>query len=59
MIIGLELAIEFIITSLQVFGDSHLVIKQVKGEYKCTNKALEEYLVEVKWLVSFFSHVTF
>ncbi|XP_028119295.1 uncharacterized protein LOC114316816 [Camellia sinensis] len=59
LIIGLELAIEFRIRSLQVFGDSQLVIKQVLGEFKCVSGALEEYLIEVKWLISFFDHVTF
>ncbi|GMP59312.1 hypothetical protein CsSME_00022637 [Camellia sinensis var. sinensis] len=59
LIISLELAIEFKIRSLQVFGDSPLVIKQVLGEFKCVSGALEEYLTEVKWLISFFHHVTF
>ncbi|XP_028107014.1 uncharacterized protein K02A2.6-like [Camellia sinensis] len=52
LIIGLELAIKLRITSLQVFGDSQLVIKQIKGEHRCANKALEEYLAKVKWLIS-------
>ncbi|XP_028118784.1 uncharacterized protein LOC114316317 [Camellia sinensis] len=59
LIIGLELAIEFRIRSLQVFGHSQLVIKQVLGEFKCVSGALEEYLTEVKWLTSFFDHITF
>ena len=59
LIIGLELAIEFRIRSLQVLGDSQLVIKQVMGEFKCVSGALEEYLTEVKWLTSFFDHITF
>ena len=59
LIIGLELAIELRITSLQVFRDSQLVIKQTKMEYRCCNKALEQYMVEFKWLISFFNHVSF
>ncbi|XP_028106068.1 uncharacterized protein LOC114305156 [Camellia sinensis] len=59
LIIGLELAIKFKIRSLQVFGDSQLVIKQVLGEFKCVSGVLGEYLTEVKWLISFFDHVTF
>ncbi|XP_028052434.1 uncharacterized protein LOC114256940 [Camellia sinensis] len=59
LIIGLELTIEFKIRSVQVFGDSQLVIKQVLEEFKCVNGVLGEYLTEVKWLISFFDHVTF
>ncbi|XP_028094704.1 uncharacterized protein LOC114294752 [Camellia sinensis] len=57
--VGAELAIEFRIRSLLVFGDSQLVIKQLLGEFKCVSGALEEYLTEVKWLTSFFDHITF
>mgnify|MGYP003703515551 CR=1 FL=1 len=54
-----QLAIEFKIRRLQVFGDSQLVIKQIEGEFKCLKKTLEGYLTKVKWLMSFFDHVSF
>ncbi|GMQ09301.1 hypothetical protein CsSME_00052725 [Camellia sinensis var. sinensis] len=59
LITGLALAIKFKIRSLQIFGDSQLVIEQDLGEFKCVSGALEEYLTEVKWLISFFDHITF
>ena len=36
-----------------------MVIKQVLREFKCVSGVLEEYLTEVKWLISFFDYVTF
>nr|WMB96900.1 reverse transcriptase [Solanum melongena]WMB97090.1 reverse transcriptase [Solanum aethiopicum] len=44
LIIGLEiLIIDLRASTIQIIGDSLLVLKQISGEYKCSSKALLPY----------------
>ncbi|KAI5320936.1 hypothetical protein L3X38_040644 [Prunus dulcis] len=40
LIIGLEMLVELGIQSVEILGDSMLVLKQIAGEYKCLNPSL-------------------
>ena len=59
LIIGLELAIFNGIKELSVKGDSLLVIKQMKGEYKVKNKNLKILFERAKQLSLQFDKITF
>ena len=59
LIIGLELAIFNGIKELSVKGDSLLVIKQMKGEYKVKNKNLKILFERAKQLSLKFDKITF
>ena len=59
LIIGLELAINNGIKELYVKGDSLLVIKQMKGEYKVKNKNLKILFERAKQLSLQFDKITF
>ena len=59
LIIGLELAINNGIKELSVKGDSLLVIKQMKGEYKVKNKNLKILFERAKQLSLQFDKITF
>jgi ribonuclease HI len=39
------------IKNVEVFGDSQLVINQVKGQYKCGSVLLAPYLVSAQQLL--------
>ncbi|XP_016648309.1 PREDICTED: uncharacterized protein LOC103327103 [Prunus mume] len=45
LIIGLEMLVELGIQSVEILGDSMLVLKQIAGEYKCLSPSLAVYLV--------------
>ena len=42
LIAGLEKAVELGVTELDVFSDSELMVKQMRGEYRVKNDALRE-----------------
>ncbi|KAI5334111.1 hypothetical protein L3X38_024244 [Prunus dulcis] len=43
LIIGLEMLVELGIQSVEILGDSMLVLKQIAGEFKCLNPSLAVY----------------
>ncbi|XP_050229570.1 uncharacterized protein LOC126678718 [Mercurialis annua] len=55
LILGLEILMELGAKSIQVWGDSLLVIKQVAGEYKCESELLIRYCNKAKHLIGGFS----
>jgi len=59
LIIGLKEAINLEIKTLAVEGDSMLVIKQMKGEYKVKSANLIDLYNEAKLLEKEFEHITF
>ena len=40
LIIGLEILLEMGIKSVEVYGDSQLVIRQLTGDYKCCSPSI-------------------
>ena len=59
LIIGLKEAINMNITTITVEGDSMLVIKQMKGEYKVKSTNLLNLYCEAKLLEKNFDFITF
>jgi ribonuclease HI len=59
LIIGLKLAIDMGIKSLIVEGDSMLVIKQMKGDYKVKSANLIDLYNEAKQLTTNFEYINF
>jgi ribonuclease HI len=59
LIIGLKLAIDMGIKKLNVEGDSLLVIKQMKGEYKVKSENLIDLYNEAKQLTTNFEYINF
>jgi ribonuclease HI len=59
LIIGLKEAINLGIKALTVEGDSMLVIKQMKGEYKVKSGNLIDLYNEAKLLEKEFNHISF
>ena len=47
---GLERAVEAGVDDLEVVSDSELVVKQMRGEYKVKNKALQGLFLEASRL---------
>ncbi|XP_020410306.1 uncharacterized protein LOC109946532 [Prunus persica] len=58
LIIGLEMLVELGIQSVEILGDSMLVLKQIAGEYKCLNPSLAVYLVAARNLLTEFKEAT-
>jgi ribonuclease HI len=50
LVAGLERAAEVGVTDLEVVSDSELVVKQMRGEYKVKNKALQDLFIEASRL---------
>ncbi len=48
LLLGIELAQELGASELELIGDSELVVKQVRGEYKVKNAAMRDLHAEVK-----------
>ena len=48
VLLGIERAAELGATDLELIGDSELIVRQVKGEYKVKDAALRELHAEVK-----------
>ncbi|KAI5347443.1 hypothetical protein L3X38_015322 [Prunus dulcis] len=58
LIIGLEMLVELGIQSVEILGDSMLVLKQIAGEYKCLSPSLVVYLVAARNLLTEFKEAT-
>lgn len=59
LLMGLREAVARGVKNLAVKGDSLLIIKQMKGEYKVNSPAMKPLYEESKSLTTFFDHVTF
>jgi ribonuclease HI len=59
LILGLKEALSRDIKQLQVYGDSLLVINQIKGIYKVNNKLLQDLYKEAMELVAKFEYIEF
>jgi ribonuclease HI len=54
LLLGLQRAKDLGIKKIKVYGDSMLVIRQIKGEYKINNQTLKDiYLQIIELLVAF------
>ncbi|KAK2991826.1 hypothetical protein RJ640_006386 [Escallonia rubra] len=58
LIIGLEILLDMRVTTVQISGDSQLVIKQLNGEFKCNAPGLEMYFSIASYLLTKFDDVT-
>ncbi|XP_062114336.1 uncharacterized protein LOC133825400 [Humulus lupulus] len=58
LIIGLEIALEMQIQSLEVYGNSLLIIKQINGEFAVKHEALIPYHEKAKHLIAQFQNIT-
>ncbi|XP_020417993.1 uncharacterized protein LOC109948703 [Prunus persica] len=58
LIIGLEMLVELGIQSVEILGDSMLVLKQIAGEYKCLSPSLAICLVAARNLLTEFREAT-
>ncbi len=59
LIEGLKACLDNNITSINVFMDSELIVKQLKGEYKVKNENLIPLYQQVTCLKSKFTQITF
>jgi ribonuclease HI len=59
LIAGLEQASEAGVSELEVFSDSELMVKQMCGEYKVKNAALQELFLEASRAARRLHRVTF
>lgn len=59
LIIGLEEAFIRKIRKIIVRGDSQLVIRQMKGEYRVNSNSLQHYYKEAKILEKYFDNIIF
>jgi ribonuclease HI len=59
LLIGIEEAIKLGIKSLDVYGDSQLVIYQMLDKYSVNNIRLKEYHNNIKRKISFFDNIIF
>jgi ribonuclease HI len=59
LVAGLERAVEAGVTELEVVSDSELVVKQMRGEYKVKNKALQSLFLDASRLARGLSHVRY
>ena len=58
LIVGQELLLQMGVGNVKIFGDSQLVINQVKGQYKCESILLAPYLVSSQQLLQEFQECT-
>ncbi len=58
LVMGLELLLQMGVGNVKIFGDSQLVINQVKGQYKCGSILLAPYLVSAQQLLQEFQEYT-
>lgn len=56
---GLQRSVELEIRKLNVFMDSELIVKQLKGLYKVKNKDLKPLYLQVKELINGFEEISF
>ena len=59
LIAGLERAVEAGVGELEVVSDSELMVKQMRGEYKVKNPALQELFVEASRAARAIGRVTY
>ena len=59
LLAGLQRCKELNIKELKVFGDSNLVIKQVKGEWKVKNAGLRPIYKQIKDIQPFFTSISY
>jgi len=59
LVAGLEKAVEAGVTELEVVSDSELLVKQMRGEYKVKNPALQELSTRAARLARQLSRVTY
>jgi probable phosphoglycerate mutase len=59
LIAGLEAALERDVTELEVVSDSELVVKQMRGEYRVKNAALQDLSLQAKRLALRLGDVTY
>ncbi len=59
LIFGLILCIQLHIKNIKVYGDSQLVIKQMRGEYAVKNERLKKLHEDVRKLMTEFESVSF
>ena len=59
LIMGLKEVYTRKIKNIIVRGDSQLVIKQMRGEYKVNSQSLEEYYKQAKFLEGYFDKIVF
>ncbi len=59
LVAGLERAAEVGIDELEVISDSELLVKQMRGEYKVKNQALQELFMDASQLARKIGRVTY
>ena len=59
LVIGLEILLELRAKDVRVIGDSQLVLRKLKGEYKCNNLLLTPYFIALIQLLDSFDNVEF
>jgi len=59
LVLGLKKAYELGVTELLVMGDSELIIKQMKGEYKVKSENILEFHSKAKMLSKMFKEISF
>jgi ribonuclease HI len=59
LVAGLERAVEAGVRELAVVSDSELLVKQMRGEYKVKNRALQELFLEASRLARRIHRVTY
>ena len=59
LVAGLERAVEVGIDELEVVSDSELLVKQMRGEYRVKNRALQELFLDASRLARRIDRVTY
>ena len=59
LVAGLERAAELRVTELEVVSDSELLVKQMRGEYKVKNRALQDLFLDASRLARKIRRVTY
>jgi ribonuclease HI len=59
LVAGLERAAEVGVSELEVVSDSELLVKQMRGEYKVKNRALQELFLDASRLARQIQRVTY
>ena len=59
LVAGLERAVEVGVDELEVVSDSELLVKQMRGEYRVKNRALQDLFLEASGLARGIQRVTY
>lgn len=59
LVAGLERAVEIGVTELEVVSDSELLVKQMRGEYRVKNRALQDLFLDASRLARQIHRVTY